>query len=157
MTRKTGSRMQHPSAPRVSPARRVWTEIIQPALVIGMIGAGAVVYLFACARISIIECDLRRLERAREAQQAVEFELQQQLASLQDAERIQQHIAERGLDRPRGTQPVRLTNVPPALYEALPTPDTDRDSRELRLGQLPAEPGAPLHATGRQLASAQVD
>lgn len=156
MTRKAAVHRQSAPTPRMSPARRVWSELIQPALVIGMIGAGAVMYLLACARISTIECDLRRLERASEAQQAAEFELQQQLAALQNAERIQQHIVATGLDRPCGTQHVRLTDVPPALYEALPTADTDRDTREIRLGQLPAGADAPLYASGRQLASSRV-
>ena len=157
MPRNAASRSKSGSTPSVSPARRVWSRIIWPALVIGMIGAGAVVYLFACARISIIECDLKRLERAREAQQAAECELQQQLATLRNAERIQQHIAERELDRPRGTQRVYLTDVPPTLYEALPAADSDRDRREIRLGQLPDGPGATPEVAGRQIASAQVD
>ncbi|MFO8079089.1 MAG: hypothetical protein R6V07_02180 [Armatimonadota bacterium] len=156
MGRQATSQMQSRSTPRMSPARRVWSDIIWPALVIGMIGAGAVVYLFACARISIIECDLRRLDRARQAQQSAEYELQQQLAVLQNAERIQDHIVERELDRPRGTTHVRLTDLPPELYEALPTAGSDRERREIVLGQLAVGPGVPLHANGRQIASAQV-
>jgi len=157
MARKTAALKQSRPAPRVSPAKRVWSEVIWPALIIGMIGAGAVVYVFACARISIIECDLRRLERAREAQQAAECELQQQLATLQNAERIQEHIAENDLDRPRGMRRVHLTDVPPALYEALPAVGTDRDRQEIRLGELSPGPGAPLHAAGSQIASARVE
>ena len=156
MARETESQRKSRSASQVSPARRVWSEVICPALFIAMIGAGAVVYLFACARISIIECDLRRLERAQQAQQAAECKLHQQLAALQNAEHIQRHIADRRLDRPRGTHHVHLTDVPPALYEALPTASSDRDSREIRLGQLTGGAGVPLHGAGRQIASAEV-
>jgi len=156
MARRKTSQKQPAPTPRTSPARRVFTEIIQPALVIGLIGVGAVMYLCACARISMIECDLRRLERAGEAQQAVEFQLQQQLATLQNPERIQQHMEERELSSPRGTHHVHLTGVPPALYEALPTSDTDRDTREIRLGQLPAGPAAPLYASAGTNAVAEV-
>jgi hypothetical protein len=156
MTRKSASHSQSGSPPDVSSGRRVWSDLIQPALIIGMIGAGAVVYLWACARVSVIECDLRRLERAGEAQQAVEFELQQHLASVRNAERIQEHIARRELDRPSGTQHVHLTDVPPALYEVLPSADSDRDRQEIRLGELPAGADAPLHASGGRLASARV-
>jgi hypothetical protein len=156
MATNAASQMQTRSTPRMCPARRVWSEIIWPALVVALMGAGAVVYLFACARISIIECDLRRLDRTREAQQAAECQLQQQLAVLQNAERIQHHIVERQLDRPRGTTHVRLTDLPPELYEALPTAGSDRERREIVLGQLAVGPGAPLHANGRQIASAQV-
>ncbi|MGI5817505.1 MAG: hypothetical protein ACOX9R_05345 [Armatimonadota bacterium] len=156
MTRQAASHRKSAPTPRVSSARRVWSDLIQPALIIGMIGAGAVVYLWACARVSVIECDLRRLERAGEAQQAVELQLQQHLASVQNAERIQAHIVEHQLDRPCGTRHVHLTDVPAALYEVLPTADSDRDSREIRLGELPGGADAPLHVSGRQLASARV-
>lgn len=155
MTRHTGSHSQSTTPPQMSPARRAWSEFVQPALIIGMIGAGAVVYLWACARISIIECDLRRLERASEQQDAVELELQRQLATLQTAEQIQGHIVDRGLDRPRGTCHVVLNDVPPSLYEALPPADSDRDTREIMLGELPAGSEAPLHASARLLASAR--
>ncbi|MFW5868348.1 MAG: hypothetical protein ACOCX2_11060 [Armatimonadota bacterium] len=156
MSRKTASQRQPGSTPRVSPAGRVWSEVIWPALIIGLIGVGAVVYVFACARISIIECDLRRLERAREAQQAARCELQQQLATMQNAQRIQEHIEEEELDRPTGTRRVHLTDVPPALYEVLPTTGSDHDHREIRLGELSDESSDPLHADGRQIASARI-
>lgn len=154
MTRKRASQRQ--SASRTSPARRAIADVIQPALVIALVGAGAVMYLCACARISMIECDLRRLERASEAQQAVEFELQQQLASLRNPERIQVHIEERELSSPRGTRHVHLTDVPATLYEALPASDTDRDTREIRLGRLPAGPDVPLYASAHSTWVAEV-
>ena len=156
MARKRGSQRKSAPTDRISPARRVWSEIIEPALIIGMIGAGAVAYLFGCARVSVIECDLRRLERAGEAQQAAEFGLQQQLAALRNAERIEEHVRERELGRPDGTHEVRLTDVPPALYEILPTPASDRDTREIRLGQLPSGSDAPLYASGEGLAPPRV-
>ncbi len=155
MARQTGSRRRPPS--RTSPAQRAWSDLIVPALIITMVGAGAVVYLVACARVSVIECDLRRLERAGSQQDVAELELQRQLAALQSADRVQQHIVERGLEQPCGTVHVSLTDVPPSLHEVLPAGDADRDTREIMLGQLPAGSEAPLHASGRLIASATTE
>ncbi len=143
--------------PRTSRVQRVWSELIKPALIITMVGAGAVMYLIACARVSVIECDLGRLERAASRQEVAELELQRQLAALRSADRVQEHIVERGLEPPRGAVHVSLVNVPPSLREVLPAGDSDRDTREIRLGRLPAGADAPLHASGRLIASARTE
>jgi cell division protein FtsL len=142
---------------RKSPAQRTWSELIKPALIIAAIGAGAVLYLVACARISVIECDLQRLERACARQEAAELELQRQLASLQSPDRVQQHIVEHGLEPPTGIVHVALTDVPPSLQQVLPVGGEDSDTREIMLGQLPGGSQAPLHASSRLIASAQTE
>jgi cell division protein FtsL len=155
MSRRAGSHRQSPPTERISPARRVWSEVIVPAIVIGLVGIIAVAHVYGCARISIIECDLRRLERACEAQEAAQIELKHQLAKLRNAERIQEHIARRQLDSPRGTHHVLLSDLPPGLYETLPAAETDTDRREIRLGQLAAVQDDSLSASGRDSARVQ--
>ena len=156
MSRHSGSQGQS-APPRRSSAQRTWSEVIVPALIIAMVGAGAVVYLAACARFSVIECDVRRLERAASQQDVAEMQLQRQLAVLQSADAIQQHIVECGLEQPSGTVHVSLTDVPGSLHEMLPVRDADRDTREIILGQLPPGSEAPLHASGRLIASARTE
>lgn len=152
---RAGARQHHAaSGTQASYAASLWSELLKPALIIALVGAGAVCYLVACARVSIIECDLRRLDRALEHKQTAELALQRQIAELQAADSIQQHISEYGLDRPSGREQVRLTSVPVALQDALPTPDSDRDTREILLGQIPLDSGMPLYASARNLQTA---
>ena len=136
MSRNSDSRSNSGSKPRMSPVRRVWLEVVQPALVIGVIGAGAVLYLAGCARLSVIECDLARLDRACEQQEAVELELRRRLAQLQTPEAIQGHIAANDLGRPEGTLHVTLTDLPPALAAAFPFTEPGRERRQIGLGRL---------------------
>ena len=138
---------QQPYLRRIPPMQRTWSELIWPALIIAIAGAGAVVYLVACARISVIECDLQRLERASARQEAAELELQRQLASLQSPDRVQQHILEHGLEPPTGVVHIALTDVPPSLEKVLPAGAEDRDGHEIMVGELPS----------RLIASAQTE
>ena len=149
-TRGSSSRQQIRSDGS-SHAMRLWSEVIKPALYIGLVGAGAVLYLVACARISVIECDLGRLERIIENERVAEFDLQRQLAELRHAESIQRHIVERGLQPPSGHRHVRLTNVPESLYEALPDRDGDRDRREIGITQIAEGAEGPLYASAGYL------
>ena len=134
---------------RVSTIAGVWSSLIHPAIMIGMVGACAALYLVACARLSVIECDLRRLERIAEDEEARELDLHRHLAELRNAERIRAHIADRGLCRPVAVAHVVLEDVPPALQPALPTPERDLRTRQMRLGQLPAGATGPLYASAR--------
>ncbi len=122
-------------SPRVSAFSRTWDLYIRPALIIGMVGAGVVLYLVACARLSTLECDRRRLERRVEEVRARELELHKQLAELRQTDRIRRHIAERGLTRPRGTIRVELRDMPPSLYAELPSADKRRRDLRARLGE----------------------
>ncbi|MEA3402565.1 MAG: hypothetical protein U9R79_15105 [Armatimonadota bacterium] len=149
MRRPTASSRQHTpiGPPHVSPAARLWSELIKPALVIAMVGGGAVLYLMGCARLSVIECDEQRLERLVQDERARELELHRRLAELRTADEIRTHIAQRGLCRPRGTLHVHLTDVPPRLYAALPTATTEEPPQEIRLGQRADEVRQPLLAS----------
>ncbi len=126
------------AAPRRPSAFAVaWSEVVRPAIAIALVGACAVCYLVACARLSVIECDLRRLERIAQDEQGRELDLHRQFAELGNAERVRAHIIERGLCRPTAIAHVTLTDVPEALYSALPTAGSDERMRDMRLGQLP--------------------
>lgn len=156
MRRRKDSSAQVQSRPNsASAVASLWSEVIKPALYIALAGAGAVLYLVACARVSVIECDLGRLERIIENERAMEFELNQQLAELRHVERIQEHIAERGLQPPRAHRQVRLTNLPASLYEALPEHGEERDPQEIGIGQLAEGIGAPLYASAGHLSSSR--
>ncbi len=145
------SRQQHSQARTVSSAGRIWSELVKPALLIALLGAGAVMYLVGCARVSVMECDLRRLDSLLAEERALEFELQRQLAKERSTERIRLHIRKRGLQPPSGHKHVKLEDVPPSLYEALPRRDGDRELQEILVGQLPetfrSEPGASVRGT----------
>jgi len=149
-SRQTGNS----AAPRRRSAlAAAWLEVIRPAIGIAAVGACAVFYLVACARLSVIECDLRRLEHLAQDEQGRELDLHRQFAELGNAERVRAHIIERGLCRPTAVAHVTLTDVPEALYSTLPTAGSDERMRDLRLGQLP--PGElPAGAVGSLYASA---
>lgn len=115
--------------------------MIGPALLIALAGLGAVIYLVACARLSVIECDQQRLERIAEDEQARELNLQRRLAELGNAEQIRAHVVARGLCRPVAVAHVSLTDVPPAVCALLPGAGREEQGRELRLGQLPPDTG----------------
>lgn len=151
--RKDATAQLQSRADGTSAVARLWSEVIKPALFIGLAGAGAVLYLVACARVSVIECDLGRLERIIENERATEFDLQRQLAELRHVERLQQHIAERGLQPPRTHKQVRLTNVPASLYDALRVRDGDRDRREIGIGEIVEGPGVALYASAGHIRS----
>lgn len=132
------------SGPPVRPGAEVWSSLVRPALTIGLVGACAVLYLVACARLSVIQCDQRRLERIAEDEEARELNLHRRLAELRNAEQIRAHIAQRGLCRPVAVTHVSLTDIPPAVRAALPDPEREERGRDIRLGQLPSDsPGAP--------------
>ncbi len=154
MTRHRRSQSSSAPTPRVSPIKRLWFELIRPALVIAAIGLAAVVYLYGCARLSVIECDLERLDRSIEQQHAVALDLQRQLAQLQTAERIQNHIAEHDLGQPRGTLQITLTDTPPELYAVLPSGDDDRDRKQIGLEDVASREQARLEGHSALLASA---
>ncbi len=137
----------------VSPAGRLWSELIWPALCVAIAAAGAVTYLALCAQISVIECDLARLEQVMESKRSREFELQRQLAELRHAERIQKHIVERGLQPPSGHRHIRLTDIPPSLYGALPDSELDRDIRDADPAEVAGSPHRPLFASTGYLRS----
>jgi len=147
-----------PSGTSAAPRRRsalaaAWSEVVRPAIAIALVGACAVFYLVACARLSVIECDLRRLEHLAQDEQGRELDLHRQFAELGNAERVRAHIIERGLCRPAAVAHVTLTDVPEALDLALPTAGSDQRMRDMRLGQLP--PGQPpAGAVGSLYASA---
>ncbi|MGC9318589.1 MAG: hypothetical protein ACP5KN_11230 [Armatimonadota bacterium] len=149
MRRPTASSRQRTPVgpPRARSGAHLWSELIKPALVITMIGGGAVLYLVGCARLSVIECDEQRLERLVQDERARELELHRRLAELRTADQIRTHIAQRGLCRPRGTLHVHLTDVPPRLYAALPTPTTEKPPQEIRLGQHGNDARRPLLAS----------
>ncbi len=145
---------RHPSSTRrrtpVRSSRRgsffagaVW-EVLVPAFCIALVGAGAVGYLVVCARLSVIECDLRRLERIADEEKARELDLHRQLAELRNVERIRSYIVERDLSRPMDVAHVVLKDVPPALYPILPTGGAEELGGEMRLGQLPPDMAGPL-------------
>lgn len=140
--RRPASSIRHsatPAAPRRAFAlATAWVEVIRPAIAIAMVGACAVLYLVACARLSVVECDLRRLERIAQDEQARELELHRQFAELGNVEELRSHIVERGLCRPVDVAHVKLTEVPAALYPTLPTGAGDEGDGGRRLGQLPA-------------------
>lgn len=131
-----------PPAPRRAD---LWFSLIQPALLIGLVGACAATYLIACARLSVIECDQRRLERIAENEEARELNLHRRLAELRNAEQIRAHIGERGLCRPVAVAHVSLTDVPPAVCAVLPGAGPEERGREVRLGQLPADTAGALY------------
>ncbi len=122
----------------------LWSDLIRPAIIIALVGGAAVLYLLACARLSSMQCDLRRLERLVEDRRAQEMELRRRLAEIRKAEEIRSHITRRHLEKPRGYEHVRLADLSPTLYEALPSPERDR--REVRLGMIPPETQAPVYA-----------
>ncbi len=148
-TSSTSQRTTSVRARRVPIVAGMWSSLIRPAIMIGIVGACAVLYLVACARLSVIECDLRRLDRVAEDEEARELDLHRHLAELRNAERIRAHIADRGLCPPVAVAHVVLEDVPPALQPALPTPERDLRTREMRLGQLPPGATGPLHASAR--------
>lgn len=115
----------------------VWSNVIRPALAIAAVGAAAVLYLVTCARLSVIECDLQRLERVAEQEQMRELQLRRRLADLRNAGHVREHIAMRGLTRPADFTHVRLGEVPASLSAALP--DAAHEEPATRLGQLPPD------------------
>lgn len=145
------SSRQRSQTDSVAPAIRLWSDVIKPALYIGIAGAGAVLYLIACARVSVIECDLGRLERIIESERTAELYLQRQLTELRHAERIQAHIAERGLQPPRGHRHLRIGNVPVSLCEALIDQDADHDRWAAAITQSSGRVDGPLYASAGYL------
>lgn len=135
------------SRPPVPSGADLWSSLIRPALTIGLVGACAVLYLVACARLSVIECDQRRLERIAEDEEARELNLLRRLAELRNAERIRAHIAERGLCRPVAVAHVRLPDLPPAVCAALPGAEGREQGAPIRLGQLPPDTAGALHSS----------
>lgn len=149
MRRDRGSSSRrHPRSEGRPNAGDIWSDVIKPALYIGLAGAGAVLYLVACARISVIECDLGRLERVIESEQTAELGLQRQLAELRHVERIQSHIAERGLQSPSGHRHIVLGHVPASLYDTFPE---QVDDVEIGVGQVAEGPERPLYAFAESL------
>ena len=135
----TAGRRTAPARPaRSNTFGALWSSLVRPALLISFAGACAVFYLVSCARLSVIECDLRRLERTAQDEQAHELGLHRELAELRNAEQIRAHIVDRGLCRPVAIAQVRLTDVPLELAQVLPTRDGGREAAEVRLGQLPS-------------------
>ncbi|MGD9495904.1 MAG: hypothetical protein AB7Y46_06315 [Armatimonadota bacterium] len=149
--------MRRPTSPtteRTVPVRarcpsptRGGTSLVGPAVIILVVGVIATAHVAACARLSIIECDLQRLQRIAEDEKAQELALQRRLAALRNAEEIRAHVLQRGLCPPVAVAHVRLTDVPPALYAALPASQRGRDTRGTRLGQLPSDAAGPLFAS----------
>ena len=115
-----------PNGTSVAPRRpsalaAAWSEVVRPAIAIALVGGCAVFYLVACARLSVIECDLRRLERLAQDEQGRELDLHRRIAELGNAERVRAHIVDRGLCRPTAVAHVTLTDVPEALHRTLTT------------------------------------
>jgi hypothetical protein len=127
--------------PSVSKGAALGSSLIGPALLIALAGLCAVIYLCACARLSVIECDQRRLERIAEDEQARELNLQRRLAELGNAEEVRTHVVAQGLCRPVDVVHVSLTDVPPTVCALLPGAGREEQGRELRLGQLPPNTG----------------
>ena len=74
--------------PRAWPGKGLWSQLVRPAILIGLLGALAVLHLWACARLSVIECDKQRLRRIAGDDQARRAELRRELDSRRNAEVI---------------------------------------------------------------------
>lgn len=117
----------------------LWAELLRPALVIAFVGVGAVIYISACARVSIMEWDLHTLEQRAAADRDDCLELQRRIADACKSSVIRDHVAENGLTREAATAEVAIDSVPRELLSELPRP-TDAGDTELA-GTTPAAAG----------------
>jgi len=134
------------------PRSGLWAQLIRPALVIALIGTLAVVYLWACARLSVMDCDKRRLQRIAADDEARRAELRTEAAARRSADRILAHAGDRGLKKPRALVHVTVDEVPESLWAEMPRDGSPPPDEGVRLGQLapgssaaPAPPPPGLH------------
>ena len=77
--------------------RATWTQIVWPGLVITCIGVAAVVFLISCARVSVMELEVRDLSRQIDKQTAVRCQLWQRIAQLRDRGRLRAFAEQAGM------------------------------------------------------------
>ncbi len=119
--RNTPTQQPRPLRPRRwSQIARMWSELIKPALIIAALGLAAVLQISACARVSVIEWDLRRLEAQERDYASTILDLNRQLADLRAAQNIREHIRDRRLTKETAVEDVTLTGVPEELLAELP-------------------------------------
>lgn len=123
----------------------MWSRLIKPALVIAIVGGLAVLHLWACARLSTIECDRARLLRLTADDEALRGELRREQGRLRNATVIREHAIARELQKPRDVLDVVVDQVPASLWAEMPQAGSETSGDGIQLGQL-AEPGAPAPA-----------
>jgi hypothetical protein len=133
---------------RSSPGSSVWSDLVRPAVLIGLLGGLAVLHLLACARLSLIECDRQRLTRLAADADARRAELRRELAQRRSARLIREHAEARGLEKPARVVQITLDEVPSSLWAEMPHEGSPQPAAAVRLGQLPGEAAAASRPAG---------
>ena len=107
---------------RSSRLRALWSEFLRPAIVVAAIGAGAVLYISACARVSIMEWDLRTLQQRADERREECILLQRQIAEARKSSVIREHVAEHHLAHAEVTAEVTVSSVPDELLDEATSP-----------------------------------
>jgi len=113
--RTTSSRTRPPGRRRPGAVAALWAELIRPAILIALVGFGGVIYISACARVSIMEWDLQRLQQQADEHRERCEELERQIAEAGKSSLIRDHVAERGLTQETEIAEVTVDGVPGEL------------------------------------------
>lgn len=149
--RQIVQRNTSPQVYRVSPCTQEpgLLRILVPTLVIGVL---AMLHLMALARLSMLTCESRRLERLLLEQSMRRGELMRQRAALTSSTVLWDYATKHGMVSPRTLQPIKVGSLPPGkIYWELPGDSAPTLTNELQVGQLPNAPPTQGASKGRTL------